>query len=73
MTARKEGEPATGGRIPAFASIEEEAAFWDSHDTTDFENEFEPAEVTFAPELSADLTRGAAGTPGPAVQRLASA
>ncbi len=24
------------GRIPAFASIEEEAAFWDAHDLADF-------------------------------------
>jgi len=52
MTARKEGESATGGRIPAFASIEEEAAFWDTHDTGDFEAEFKPARVRFSKHLS---------------------
>ncbi len=52
MTARKEGEPATSGRIPTFASIEEEAAFWDSHDTTDFEGEFTPVRVRFSKNLS---------------------
>ena len=31
-------------RIPKFSSIDEEAAFWDSHDSTEFEDEFE--EVT---------------------------
>lgn len=28
-------------RIPTFHSIEEEAAFWDTHDSTEFEDEFE--------------------------------
>jgi hypothetical protein len=28
-------------RIPVFQTVEEEAAFWDSHDSTEFENEFE--------------------------------
>lgn len=31
-------------RIPTFQSIQEEAEFWDSHDFTEFEDEFE--EVT---------------------------
>ena len=52
MTARKKGETAARGRIPAFASIEEEAAFWDTHDTTDFEAEFKPARVRFSKNLS---------------------
>ena len=34
-------------RIPDFSSIEEEAAFWDTHDTTDFEEEFHPVTVHF--------------------------
>ena len=34
-------------RIPEFASLEEEAAFWDTHDTTDFEDEFHPVTVVF--------------------------
>lgn len=28
-------------RIPTFRSIEEEAEFWDTHDSTEFEDEFE--------------------------------
>ena len=37
-------EKAVTSRIPHFATIEEEAEFWDTHDTTEFEDEFE--EVT---------------------------
>ena len=44
-------------RIPAFASIEEEAAFWDTHDVTEFVGvEFQPVEVTIGPELAGRLT-----------------
>ena len=42
-------------RIPEFASIEEEAEFWDTHDTTEFEEEFRPVEVRFAKNLSRGL------------------
>ena len=45
-----------GARIPKFASIEEEAEFWDSHDTTDFEGQFKPVKVRFAKELSKGIT-----------------
>jgi hypothetical protein len=38
--------------IPDFSSIEEEAAFWDTHDTTDFEEEFHPVAVHFDKHLS---------------------
>jgi len=38
-------------KIPEFKSEEEEALFWDEHDTTEFIEEFEPAEVEIAPEL----------------------
>jgi hypothetical protein len=41
-------------RIPEFASLEEEAAFWDTHDTTDFEDEFHPVTVVFAERLADD-------------------
>ena len=41
----------TESRIPAFSSIEEEAAFWDTHDTTDFEDEWEPVELEVSPAL----------------------
>lgn len=42
-------------RIPEFSSLEEEAAFWDSHDTTEFEDEFEEVEAIFNDSL---LRRG---------------
>lgn len=42
-------------RIPEFSSLEEEAAFWDSHDTTEFEDEFEEVEAIFDDSL---LRRG---------------
>ena len=38
-------------RIPEFASREEEAAFWDTHDTTDFEDEFRPIKLRVAKNL----------------------
>ena len=34
-------------RIPEFKTIEEEAEFWDTHDTTDYEDEFKPVKVRF--------------------------
>ncbi len=39
-------------RIPEFSSYEEEAKFWDTHDTTDFEEEFKPVRVRVAKKLS---------------------
>jgi hypothetical protein len=33
---------AAKSRIPTFASLEDEAAFWGSHDSTEFADEFEP-------------------------------
>jgi predicted DNA binding CopG/RHH family protein len=43
-------------RIPEFASIEEEAAFWDTHSTADYEGEFTPVRVRFAKRLSTGVT-----------------
>ena len=43
-------------RIPEFATYEEEARFWDTHDTTDFEDEFKPVRVHVAKKLSSGLT-----------------
>ena len=43
-------------RIPEFASIEEEAKFWDTHSTADFENESTPVRVRFAKKLSEGIT-----------------
>lgn len=41
----------TQKQIPDFASIEEEAEFWDTHDFTDYEHELEPVEFTVAQPL----------------------
>jgi predicted DNA binding CopG/RHH family protein len=49
-------ERSTKSRIPSFKSVEEEAEFWDTHDTTDFEEEFKPVKVRFAKNLSQGLT-----------------
>ncbi len=43
-------------RIPEFKSIQEEAEFWDTHDTTEFEAEFKPVRVRVAKTLSEPLT-----------------
>lgn len=39
-------------RIPTFQSLEEEAEFWDTHDFTDYKDEFKPVKVRFAKKLS---------------------
>lgn len=39
----------TRKRTPNFASIAEEAEFWDTHDSADYEHEFEPVEVAISP------------------------
>ena len=43
-------------RIPKFKNIQEEAEFWDTHDTTDYEDEFKPVKVKFAKNLSQGIT-----------------
>ncbi len=47
-------EPKTS-KIPEFASREEEAAFWDNHDFSEFEGELTPVKVRFAKRLSQGL------------------
>jgi predicted DNA binding CopG/RHH family protein len=48
MTPAEQDKQATKrrpkSRIPHFKTIEEEAEFWDTHSTTEFEDEFEPME-----------------------------
>ena len=45
------------GRIPSFGNREEEAAFWDTHDVTEFVGrELQPVEVTISGELAERLT-----------------
>ncbi len=48
-------QSSTYEKIPQFETLEEEAAFWDTHDTTEFEDEFESIEATFVQPL---LRRG---------------
>ena len=36
-------------KIPEFRSFEEEAKFWDTHDTTDFLDRFRPVTVIYRP------------------------
>lgn len=44
------------GRIPAFQDVEEEAEFWDTHDVTEFSEEFTPATARVNRNLSDPLT-----------------
>ncbi|HEU0022070.1 MAG TPA: CopG family antitoxin [Dehalococcoidia bacterium] len=46
----------TPSRIPEFANYQEEAEFWDTHDTADFEDEFKPVRVRVAKNLSEGIT-----------------
>ncbi len=57
MTRRDEPsrQPATS-RIPEFASREEEAEWWDTHDITDYLDEFKPVKVRFGKNLSEGIT-----------------
>jgi predicted DNA binding CopG/RHH family protein len=43
-------------QIPTFSSRDAEAAFWDTHDTADYEHAFKPVKVRFAKNLSQPLT-----------------
>jgi hypothetical protein len=44
------------GRIPSFSSIEEEADFWDTHDSTDFLDSLVPVEVSIGPGFRRTVT-----------------
>lgn len=43
-------------RIPKFKNRKEEAAFWDTHSTADYETEFQSVKVQFAKNLSEGIT-----------------
>jgi hypothetical protein len=43
-SVQTENEAQRTSKIPHFRSIEEEAEFWDTHDSTEFEDEFEDVE-----------------------------
>ena len=49
------GQP-TASRIPDFASREEEAEFWDTHDFTEFLDETRPVKLRVGKQLSEGLT-----------------
>src|SRR5688572_15280792 len=53
MPKKKSSKPAS---IPEFATLEEEAAFWDTHSTADYETEFRPVRARFAKRLSSGVT-----------------
>ena len=42
--------PKQKSRIPEFRSVQEAAEFWDTHDSTEFEDEWEPTDLEFAPD-----------------------
>jgi hypothetical protein len=48
--------PKTKARIPEFASREEEAKFWDTHDISDYWEELKPVRARFAKQLSEGIT-----------------
>jgi predicted DNA binding CopG/RHH family protein len=57
MTAPKEGTPRRrNSRIPEFASIQDEAEWWDSHDIADYQDELKTVDVRFARKLSDSIT-----------------
>lgn len=43
-------------KIPEFETIQEEAEFWDTHDTTDFEFEMKPVQVVYVPKMEQGVT-----------------
>lgn len=44
------------GKMPTFETREDAPAFWDEHDTTEFEDEWEPVEIEVARPLRHSLT-----------------
>src|SRR5712691_12348517 len=54
MTKKEQEQPeVTKGRIPTFKTIEEEAAFWDTHSSEEFADELTPVEnVKFVKDRS---------------------
>ena len=42
-------------KVPEFRTEEEEARFWDEHDSTEFIDDFEPVEIELSPELRDEI------------------
>lgn len=53
MTRNEEPNLLPKEPIPDFTSIEEEAAFWDTHDFTDYLDEFKPVNIRVSQHLRA--------------------
>lgn len=53
---RQRKEPKKESRIPSFASREDEAEFWDTHDIADYRDELKPARARFSRGLSEGIT-----------------
>ncbi len=51
MAATHKSSKATRSRIPRFKTRAEEAEFWDTHDTTEFEDEFTEVKIKVARPL----------------------
>lgn len=56
MTNEKDPKPTSKSRIPEFASRQEEADWWDTHDLADYQDEFKTVRAKFAKNLSQGLT-----------------
>lgn len=52
MSRKRQGAAKQPSRVPTFSSREEEAAWWDTHDLADYQDEFETVEARFAEKLS---------------------
>jgi len=50
MSQQPASEPVR--QVPVFTSREEEAAWWDSHDLADYQDDFTTIEARFADKLS---------------------
>lgn len=56
MARQKQAIPRESGHIPDFATREEAAEWWDTHDITDYLDELRPVKIRFAKRLSEGLT-----------------
>ena len=52
MIMANERKPTPRSKIPRFKSLEEEAVFWETHDSTEFEDEFKEVRVRVAKPLA---------------------
>lgn len=42
-------------KVPEFKTEEEEARFWDEHDSTEYLDDFEPVEIKVSPKLENEI------------------